>query len=674
MTPSREVFWNINYHWMMYVLLLPTLAIFGYGIYQRYLQWSRLGQKINRLDNFKGRLFRTLSNVFGHKKLLRDVQAGLMHGAIFWGMVILFIGTALVAIDIDLRIPVNRGWVYLILKLAMNIAGVFVLIGVVVAAIRRYILEVPRLQPNREGVPKDPSDALGLTFLGLLVIQGFALQAIRLAVSPDPWVLWSPVGYFLSWGLRGISDSVLVSSYQAIWWFHMLTTFVFIAWLPYGKMIHILTTTASVYTANLELPGVGTVKPMDFEASERLGVSSITDFNWRDLLELDACTACGRCQDVCPAHASGQPLSPRNMILNLRDHMHTTGQKLIKGTSNIDEVPGLAGNTVNEEAIWACTTCRSCMEECPADIEHVSKITSMRRYLAMEQSQVPETVQDALKSLEDRVHPYKGSTVSRLDWCEGLDVPLVTDADEVDVLFWVGCTTAFDARNQKVARAFAGLMKEAGVKFAILGNEETCCGDPARRVGNEFGYDMIVRANIETISQYNPQCIVTTCPHCFNALSNEYQQFGANFKVKHHTQLLKELVAEGKLKVSPQQTQTVTYHDPCYLGRYNSEYEAARDLLAESGSKLLEMKRSRSKSFCCGAGGGHAWMEEHGEGPRINQLRSKQAIETGAKTVVVSCPFCLQMMEDGLKTVAGENGPGVKDIAELLIENFDLKN
>lgn len=666
MNPMREVFWNIHFHWLMYILFIPTLIIFGYGMYRRFVQWRKLGLAIDRFDHIKERINQVISGVFGHKKILRDTQGGLMHAAIFWGMLFLFIGTVVVAADIDLRIPLYNGWFYLFLKMLMNLAGILVLIGVIVAAVRRYIIEVPRLKQNREGVRADSADWLSLIFLGLLIIQGYALQAIRFAASPDPYAWWSHIGYIFSFPLHGLAPDTLIAGYQFIWWFHMLTTFVFIAWLPYSKMIHIFTSTASIYTANLEAPGLGTIKAMDFEASECLGINAITDFSWKDLLDMDACTTCGRCQDVCPAFASGQPLSPRNLILDLRDHLHTAGSGLINGTSKSEEIPGLAGNILKEEAIWACTTCRACMEECPADVEHVTKILGLRRFQAMEESQMPDTLQDALKSLEDRVHPYKGTNASRLDWCEDLEVPIAADKGEVDVLYWVGCTAAFDARVQKTAKAFAGLMKAADVDFAILGNEETCCGDVARRTGNEFSFDMIARANIETINQYNPKTIVTSCPHCFNVLGNEYQQFGAKFNVVHHTQLLYELVKEGKFQISMRAQTAVTYHDPCYLGRYNGEYQSPRDLITAAGGKLTEMPRNLSKSFCCGAGGGHAWMEEHGEGMRINQLRSVEAVKTGAELIAVACPFCLQMLEDGVKTIAGEDGPAVRDISELL--------
>lgn len=663
-TPTRVVYWNIHGIWLMYLLLIPTLAVFFYGVYRRYRLWVTLGKPVDRLDRPQDRLRRVWTFVLGHKRFFRDGVAGWMHSMIFWSMALLFLGTTVVMIDTDLKIPIMRGWFYLIFqKLILTFAGLFLLLGSAIALVRRYVTRVPRVQHNRPNAPRDPSDALSLAWLLLLMAQGFALQAIRLAARPDPYELWSPVGYWLSLPLRGLPEAVLVGLYQGMWWFHLATTFGWIAWLPYSKMLHLFTSPASVYASNLEPAGLSTLQPINFEATERLGASALTDLSWKDLLDLDACTACGRCQAVCPAYAAGQPLSPKNLILDLRDYM----TRYAAGQAG-DEL--MVGGVIKEETLWACTTCRACMEECPVFIEHVPKIVEMRRHLVMEQASMPETLADALKSLEDRVHPYKGASASRTDWCEGLDVPLAAEKGEVEVLYWVGCTAAFDPRNQKVARAFATLMKEAGVDFAILGNEESCCGDPARRMGNEFSYDMIARANIETLKQYNPKRIVTACPHCFNAIGNEYRQFGGEFEVVHHTQFLKELVDAGRLKVNRKGADAITYHDPCYLGRYNGQYEAPRALVQLSG-ELAEMERSRSKSFCCGAGGGHAWMEEHGDGPRVNQIRAREAVETGAGTVAVSCPFCMQMMEDGVKTVAGDGGPQVKDVAELILEAME---
>nr|PZN38714.1 MAG: (Fe-S)-binding protein [Bacillota bacterium] len=656
----------------MYVLMVPSLAIFCYGLYRRYKFW-RLGKPVARFDRPWERLRRVLVHVLGHGRFLRESIAGLMHGLIFWSMLLLFIGTVVVAIDTDLRIPIMRGWFYLLYQsLVLDVVGALGMVGLGIALVRRYVLRVPRLQHNREGKAPDPSDWVTLLSLFLLFVQGFALEAIRIAANPQPWDAWSVVGYALSVPLRGLNTEGLIAAYQFFWWFHTVTVFGWIAYLPWSKMAHFFTSLLDVYFSDLRPPGEGTLQPIDFEKAERLGVSAITDFTWKDLLDLDACTACGRCQDVCPAYAAGQPLSPKNLILDLRDYVHAHAPALLAGKATVEELPPLVGGAIKEETLWACTTCRACMEECPVFIEHVPKIVEMRRHLVMEQASAPETLQEALKSLEDRAHPYKGATASRTDWCEGLEVPLASEVEgEIEVLYWVGCTAAFDPRNQKVARALAQLLHHAGVKFAILGPEEACCGDPARRMGNEFLYDMIARQNIEILRQYRPKRIVTACPHCQNALGNEYRQFGGDFEVVHHTQLLKELVESGRLKVEAGSLGKVTFHDPCYLGRWQGEYEAPRDLLDRAGADRVEMERSRSRSFCCGAGGAHAWMEETGGGPRVNQIRAREAAATGAQAIATACPFCMQMMEDGVKTTAGEEGPRVLDVAELLLQAME---
>ncbi|BDG61065.1 (Fe-S)-binding protein [Caldinitratiruptor microaerophilus] len=684
---TRPIYWHITGVWVMYALLVPTLAVFAYGLKRRYRLW-RLGGAEARLDRIPERLRLVWTYVLGHRRLLREAVAGWMHAALFWSMVLLFLGTVVVMIHQDLRLPIMNGWFYLVFQsLVLDVVGAFGVAAFAVALIRRYVVRVRRLQHNREGVPPDRSDGISLVALLLIFLQGFALEGIRIAANPQPWDGWSPVGYALGLALRGLGEPALIGAYQFTWWFHLVTVFAWIAYLPYSKMLHVFTGALNVFFSDLG-PRAALLQPIDFEKAERLGASAITDFSWKDLLDLDACTNCGRCQEACPAYNSGQPLSPKNLILDLRDYLHRYGPALVlagAGGGRLPdpetlaarglELPALVGETIRDETLWACTTCRACMEECPVHIEHVPKILEMRRHLTMEEARVPETLQDALRSLEDRFHPYKGTSASRTDWCEGLDVPVAAEAGEFDVLYWVGCAAAFDPRGQKIARAFARLLQIAGVKFAILGNEESCSGDPARRMGNEFLFEQIARANIEVLNRYRPKVIVTTCPHCLNTIGTEYRQFGGEFTVKHHTQFLQELVDSGRLRVKPGRLRTerggaplVTYHDPCYLGRYAGEYEAPRALIHGTGVGLAEMARSRSKSFCCGAGGAHAWMEESGPGPRVNQIRAREAVETGANVIATACPFCMQMMEDGVKTTAGEDGPAVRDVAELLLE------
>ncbi len=664
---TRPIYWNISGIYLMYLLMIPTMIIFAYGLYRRFRLW-RLGQQVLRTDQPWRRLGRVAVYLLGHGRLMQDRVAGSMHALIFWAMSLLFVGTTVVAMEADLGIPIMRGWFYLVFQsLVLDVAGALGMAGLGIALVRRYVIRVERLQHTRSHARHDPSDAVTLAALFLIFAQGFALEALRIAGRPEPWDVWSPFGYLLAKPLVGLSQAVIVGAYQWTWWFHLVSVFAWIAYIPYSKLIHIFTSTASVYFGELRAPGE-TLEPIDFEATERFGKSAITDFTWKDLLDLDACTACGRCQAVCPPYASGQPLSPRNLILDVRDYMHEHGPKLLAGRVKVEELTPLVGGAVKEETIWACTTCRACMEACPVSIEHGPKLVGMRQHLVMEQGCAPDTVQDAMRSLEDRFHPFKGTKASRLDWAEGLDTPVAAEAGKVEILYYVGCAATFDPRAQKIARAFVELLRAADVKFAILGKEEICCGDPARRMGNEFLFDKIARQNIELLRQYNPKRIITTCPHCFNAIGQEYRKLGGQFEAVHHTRLLKELIDSGRLKPNVGLHRSVTFHDPCYLGRWNGEYDSPRAVLAEAGVTQKEMQRTGAHSFCCGAGGAHAWMEEKTHGLRVNQIRAIEASKAGAEVVATGCPFCMQMLDDGIKTTVVDDGPIVMDIAELLLQ------
>jgi Fe-S oxidoreductase len=435
----------------------------------------------------------------------------------------------------------------------------------------------------------------------------------------------------------------------------MLAWHAFLAAIPYTKAMHWFTSPLNVFFARPVAPR-GVPAPTDFEAEPvRLGISTPADMTWKQLFDLDACTECGRCTSVCPAHAAGKPLSPKRVILDLRDAIRADGAA----------ATNLAGGVVPAEALWACTTCRHCEEVCPVGIEHVPTIIGLRQNLAMEQVAVPQGVAETIAQLEAREHPFRGASAGRTDWMDGLTVPTLADAGDAEVVYWIGCAAAFDERARQIARSLVQILQHAGVPFAVLAAQERCNGDVARRTGNEFHYDMLARANVETLDGARVTRIVTHCPHCLQQLRHEYGRFGGRYEVVHHTELIDTLLASGRLRLAPGARERITFHDPCYLGRYNRQFDAPRRILDTLGVQRLEMTRSRSDSFCCGAGGGHAFFDDD-EGEKINALRVREAAATGASTVVTGCPFCLTMLASGARAAAPELA--TRDVAELVAE------
>ena len=441
--------------------------------------------------------------------------------------------------------------------------------------------------------------------------------------------------------------------------------------LYWNRLWHIIIDPINVFFRDLGPRGA--LAPIDIEAAETFGASKIEDLTWKHLMDLDACTRCGRCQDNCPAYLSSKPLSPKKVIQDLKSHLLKRAPILLKSKSDGEasnpgtETRAMIGEVIAEDEIWNCTTCYACQEVCPVYIEPMVKLVEMRRNLVLEQASIPETGEGALRNIEDRGHPWRGTTLTRTAWAEGLDVKILSEDSDVEILFWVGCTEALEERSTKVAQAIAKVLKQAGVNFGILGVEESCCGDPARRMGNEYLFQMQVEKNIELLKKYNVKRIVTGCPHCYNTLRHEYPQFGGNFEVIHHTEFIANLLKEGKLRIIKGSSGIVTYHDSCYLGRYNDIYEPPRQIMSNMPDiTLVEMERNRERGFCCGAGGGHLWLEEQKVGQRINVMRTEQALDTKAQIVATACPYCLQMFEDGIRTKAAEESLKVMDVAELV--------
>ncbi|WP_206810331.1 heterodisulfide reductase-related iron-sulfur binding cluster [Paradesulfitobacterium ferrireducens] len=674
--PTREVYWNIEGEHWLYAFFIIALAIFGYGVYQRIQLW-KLGQPENRWQDIGQGIKDVLAYGFGHKRILKDAYPGIMHFAIFWGFVFLFIATAIITLQADFKLPVFQGGVYLFVKFTSNLFGLLALIGIVVAAFRRYVQ-----RPNR--LDNKPDDAIMLLLLFVLLFTGFLIEGARMAAKPDPWSSWGFVGQWLASVLQAMfNESQLLAFHRFLWWFHLILAMGFVAYFPYSKLFHIILGPVNQFMRKRGPIGIPEIIDFEDESIETYGKSQLREFSWKTLFNTDVCLRCGRCQDNCPAYLSGKHLSPKRVIQDMRVLMEETGAALKEAKKKAVAVQGaeeaaaaaesaeewtgraLIGEVIPEDDLWACTTCRSCEQQCPVFIEHVDKTIDMRRNLVLMESRFPSEAQLAFRNMENNGNPWGIGWSTRADFLTGLGVKTYEENPEAEILYWPGCSGAFDARNQKVSAALVKLLQAANVNFAILGNEEKCCGDSARKLGNEYLFYSLATENIEVMKGYGVKKILTQCPHCFNLLKNEYPQFGGEFEVVHHTEYLKELMNSGKLKLTKGHGKTVTYHDSCYLGRYNEIYEQPRELLKAVGLDIKEMAHTREKSFCCGAGGGRMWLEEH-EGERINVMRTDEALALSPDLIGTACPFCLTMINDG---IAGkEAGDQVKalDIAEIL--------
>jgi Fe-S oxidoreductase/nitrate reductase gamma subunit len=666
---TREICWNVSGVWLMYLLLVPTVLMAGYGLWRRFRLW-RCGQPVVRLDRPLERIALVLKHALLQLRTARQPYAGSSHFMVYGGFIVLAIATTVVMLDYDFGTDIMKGRFYLVFQsLTVDLFGGLVLVGVAMAAVRRWV--------QRPRTIVSSSEASGLLVLIFAIaLTGFLVEGWRIAATGDPWAQWSPIGDLVaSVSAALLSEGALRSAHAAGWWVHLLLVYGLIAWAPFTKLAHVVTAPLAIFTGNLD--GYGReLKPIDFEADAPLGVASLEQFSWKDLLDLDACTECGRCTAVCPAHTVGKALSPRDIVLDLRRLMHRSADALAATRGERPAVEArlpvvVEGTATAPEALWSCTTCAACLEACPVYIEQLPKILDVRRNLVMEEADYPAIMAEALTSLEQRGHPFPGAQFSRVDWAEGLDVPVLAemaDPEDIDVVLWVGCASALLERNHATVRAVATLLRDAGVRFAILGREERCTGDPARRIGNEFLFEQLATRNIQLLSRYGVRRIVTCCPHCFHTISGEYPHLGGDFEVEHHTSFLARLVEQGRLVASVGAESRVTLHDPCYLGRYNGVFDEPRRLVrSATGASPVEMRMHGRSGFCCGGGGGMSFAEEPPE-QRVNRERARQALETDADVVAVACPFCMTMLTDGVNAVAHERTVVVRDVAELLRE------
>ena len=669
MEPNREVLWNISTfgRWFIYLPMLLAMGSIGYGLYKRYKLW-KIGQPLDRVSKPEQRALFTLESIFGHVQLLQNKLGGIFHALVFSGFLALFIGTCIVFFEADFGFRVLTGAFYVGFTIILNTFGLFCIVGILIALYRRFMLKLPYL----EALKDDIYTPLWLLFI---LITGFIIQSARLGALNPEWAPYSYVGWMGAAILKGVGfqEHGLRMLHKVLWYIHMMAAFGFLAYFPYSKLFHILLGPANIFFKNNEHKGtLRTIENM--EEAETFGVQHLHEFSWKDLLDIDACVRCGRCESQCPAHNTEKPLNPKNLIQTLKVHLDKVGPKLLdaieKGIDLAEiEQEQIQGAVIDDEILWSCTTCRSCMYQCPVFVEHIQKIIDMRRYLVLMEARFPKEMNNVFKGLENNQNPWNLGSNKRMDWAKDLNLKLIGENPDVEYLYWVGCAGSFDDRNQKVAKSFVKIMDKAGINYGILGIEEGCCGDTARRSGNEYLAKILIDMNIEILNSHKVKKIITTCPHCFNSFNNEYPQFGAKYEVIHHTELISNLINSGKIKLNGKDKEAVltTFHDSCYLGRYNEIYEKPRSALNAAGNvTLTEMEKNHDESFCCGAGGAKMWMEESGK--RINRDRTEQAVRTGANQICTACPYCLTMLNDGIKDKELEETHKVRDIAEIVAE------
>ena len=675
---------------MLEKIAMSLLIVLSLGLFLRrartLLDLLRLGQPDDRLPRDRVRKLKdAVVVVLGQRKLLQWTLPGVMHLLIFWGFLVLAttIVEAFGAIYTPgFHLPLIGRWGPL--GAIQDLFVALVLIGIALAfAIRKM------QRPGRfTGSHLREADYI-LVAIAAIMVTILLARATSSLLGTFPYdTLWTPFTASVASWFEGLSRATVRAWDTVFLWWHSLLILGFLVYLTYSKHLHIITSGVNVLFTS-ERPK-GALKPMHLDLEEmsedtRLGAAKITDLTWKQLLDTYTCTECGRCQSQCPAWATGKPLSPKLLIMDLRDELFETGPRLLAAKRRNGDKPDEAAaepralnpDVVEDEVVWDCTTCGACVQACPVNIEHIDAIVDMRRNLVMSETRFPREMQSALQGMETTGNPWGQAPQSRLDWMKGssrqepLEIPHISEAPDAEVLLWVGCAGAFDDRNKKVVYDFARVMQLAGVRFAVLGADEVCTGDPARRMGAEYIYQMLAEQNIETLQSHGVKKIVTSCPHCFNTLFNEYPQFGGNYTVVHHTEFLAELVRDGRLEPKRAVAESVTYHDPCYNARHNDITRGARDVIeAIPGARYRELHRHGHSTFCCGAGGGRMWMEER-MGRKVSIERTDEALASASDTLAVGCPFCNIMLSDGITERHADSEMSVQDVAQLVLRSVE---
>jgi len=665
-------------------IFVPAFVAFlftaGFGVAGYFLFWLlryvAAGREDGRasLDNLRPRVGGFVTYVLGQARTIREF-GGWLHFFIFWSFVVLQAET--IEFVVKAFVPSFR-WsqvfgqsVYNGIIFVQDTMTFLLLIVIVAAIIRRFVV-----RPEHTTQTLDGAIILGLEMA--LIMTRFIAHGAELAAAHGPseigWdPVWSPFSSGFAWLFGGpLSDPgnhLFHGIYVVMYLMHLSVIVFFAYWISTGgKHLHLIGATTNVFFRKLEPKG--SLYPVDLEdeTAESFGAGRMEDLSWKQLLDTYACTECARCEHYCPAFNTGKELNPMMIIQKLKSHVKTKGAQVYRDGGE-DDFATLAGGIISREELMACTTCGACVANCPVFIEHVDTIVNMRRYLVLTEGDVDAEVARTFRNMENNANPWGVSNSRRGDWAEGLDIPLMSELDHTpEYLFWVGCAGSFDDRAKKVTMAMARILKAAGVDYAILGPEEKCTGDAARRIGNEYVYWTLAQGNVEVLNKYNVTKVITTCPHCFHTIGKEYPQLGGNYEVVHHTRLLNQLLKENRLRLSMTGSKSVAYHDSCYIGRWNGDYSPPRETLAQvPGIEIREMAWNQRKALCCGAGGGRMWMEEH-QGKRVNIHRTDMAIETGADELVVNCPFCMTMLSDGVKQ--RESGMEAKDLAEVVAERL----
>jgi Fe-S oxidoreductase/nitrate reductase gamma subunit len=685
---TREIFWNISFtgEILLYILSAAALGLLGYGIYLHARRILAGKPVCVSWPGFRANLPGALAALLTNRTVLkRHGLGGVMHLLIMWGMIVLFLGTVIISVEYDLFrkiLDMEHGiWVgpfFLGYELVLDLFGLGLTAGLLLALVRRYVLK--RTQLKRSGLEW----VLPVCLLAIAV-TGFLVEGLRLAAfqrDPGYEAGWSPVGYALSALFAAADPGTLRAWHAALWWVHGLLALAGIATLPFApRVTHVIT--AGVNTLFRDLRPRGRLESLDvegaFERDEILGADTLADLSRKDLLDAASCTECGRCELNCPAHIAGKVLSPREIVLGLRRQVRAERPPF----SEPGEPGRILEGWIEPEAVDACTTCMACVEACPVFIDPLAKILEIRRSEVMMQDRYPETFGEVFAGTEKRGNPWNEHPEARLDWAKGLGVRTMAEVaeagDQVDYLFWVGCSAAFDPRNQKIARSLVRILDAAGVSYAVLGEEERCTGDPARRMGHEYLFQVQAESNVELLSEYGVERILTLCPHCYNTFRKEYPDFGGRYEVVHHTELILDLLESGRITLDRPVNGAAVFHDSCYLGRHNRIFDAPREILRRlPGLEAVEMDRNREYGMCCGAGGGLTWIEEE-PGKRVNDKRVDQAVEAFGESagrenriLATACPFCMTMLEDGL--AARETGLKDRDVAELVAEAMGLES